>query len=114
VTPRAEYEKWDMELSDHVIDFEKRSAAKSQFLADFIADWMEPSSYTEGIVIDTLWQVYCDGAWGASGAGVVAILKSPLGIKLRYVARLQFTAEADKCSNNIAEYETVLLSLHKL
>jgi hypothetical protein len=86
VTPRAEYEKWDMELSDHVIDFEKRSAAKSQFLADFIADWMEPSSYTEGIVIDTLWQVYCDGAWGASGVGAVAILKSPLGIKLRYVA----------------------------
>jgi hypothetical protein len=30
--------KWVMELSEHVIDFEKRSAAKSQVLADFIAD----------------------------------------------------------------------------
>jgi predicted regulator of amino acid metabolism with ACT domain len=30
--------KWAMELSKHVIDFEKRSAAKSQVLADFIAD----------------------------------------------------------------------------
>jgi hypothetical protein len=45
--------KWAMELSEHVIDFEKRNAIKSQVLADFIADWMEPSSYTKGTVIDT-------------------------------------------------------------
>jgi hypothetical protein len=37
-----------MELSELVIDFEKRSAIRSQVIADFIADWMEPSSYTEG------------------------------------------------------------------
>jgi hypothetical protein len=67
--------KWAMELLEHVIDFEKRSAIKSQVLADFIADWTEPSSYTKGTVINTLWQVYCDGAWGVSGAGAAAILK---------------------------------------
>jgi ribonuclease HI len=83
-------------------------------LVYFIADWTEPSSYTEGIVIDTPWQVYCDRAWGVSRVGVVAILKSPSGIKLRYTAQLQFIAEADKCSNNRAEYEAVLLGLHKL
>jgi hypothetical protein len=71
-----------MELLEHVIDFEKRSAIKSQVLADFIADWMEPSSYIEGPVINTPWQVYCDGAWGVSGAGAAAILISPSGIKL--------------------------------
>jgi hypothetical protein len=48
-----------IELSVHVIDFEKRSVIKSQVLVDFIADWIEPSSYTEGIVTDTPWQVYC-------------------------------------------------------
>jgi hypothetical protein len=69
-----------MELSEHVIDFKKRTAIKSQVLVDFIADWAELSSYTEGTVIDTPWQVYCDRA------GVAAILKSPLGIKLRYAA----------------------------
>jgi hypothetical protein len=73
-----------MELSEHVIDFEKRSAAKSQVLADFIAGWSEPSSYTEGTIIDTPWEVYCDGAWGVSGTGAAVILKSPSGIKLRY------------------------------
>jgi hypothetical protein len=106
--------KWAMKLSEHVIDFEKRSAIKSQVLANFIADWTELSSYTEGTVVDTPWQVHCDGAWGGSGAGVATILKSPSGIKLRYAARLQFTTEANKCSNNIAEYEAVLLGLCKL
>jgi hypothetical protein len=78
--------KWAMKLSEHVIDFEKRSAIKSQVLADFIANWTEPSSYTEGAIIDTPWKVYYDGAWGASGAGAAAILKSPSGIKLWYAA----------------------------
>jgi hypothetical protein len=30
--------KWAMELSEQVIDFEKRSVVKSQVLVDFIAD----------------------------------------------------------------------------
>jgi hypothetical protein len=42
-----------MKLSEHVVDFEKRSAIKSQVIVDFIADWMEPSSYTEGTMVDT-------------------------------------------------------------
>jgi hypothetical protein len=54
--------KWVMELLEHVIDFEKRSAIKSRVLADFIVDWTEPSTYTEDTVADTPWQVYCDGA----------------------------------------------------
>jgi ribonuclease HI len=33
---------------------------------------------------------------------------------LRYAARLQFNNEADKCTNNIAEYETILLRLRKV
>jgi ribonuclease HI len=49
-----------------------------------------------------------------SVARTAAILKSPSGIKLKYTARLQFRVEADKCSNSIAEYEVVLLGLHKL
>jgi ribonuclease HI len=37
-----------------------------------------------------------------------------LGIKLQYAARLQFSNEVDKCTNDIAEYEAILLGLHKL
>jgi ribonuclease HI len=75
---------------------------------------MEPSSYTEGTAVNTPWQIWCDGAWGVSGAGAATILKSPSGIEMEYAARLQFKIEADKCSNNIAKYEAVLLGLHKL
>jgi hypothetical protein len=106
--------KWAMELLEHVIDFEKRSVIKSQVLIDFIADWTESSTYTKGIVVNTPWQVYCDRACGVSGARAAAILNSPLGINLKYATRLQFKAEADRCSNNIAEYEAALLGLHKL
>jgi hypothetical protein len=106
--------KWTMELSEHVIDFEKRNAIKSQVLADFIADWMEPSSYTKGPVTDTSWQVYCVEAWGNTRAGATTVLISPSGIELQYAARLLFNKEKDKCTNNIAEYDAVLLELRKL
>jgi hypothetical protein len=75
-----------MDLSEHVIDFEKRSAIKSQVLADFIADWTEPSSYTKGIVLDRSWQVYGDRALGVFGEGAAEILKSHSEIKLSYAA----------------------------
>jgi hypothetical protein len=102
-----------MELSEHVINFEKRNAIRSQVLVDFIIDWMDPSSYTEGPVTNTPWHMYCDGAWGSTRAGAATVLVLPSDIKLRYATRQQFTKEMDKCTNNIAEYEAVLLGLHK-
>jgi hypothetical protein len=46
--------KWSMELSEHIIDFEKkRNTIKSQVSVDFITDWTKPSSYTEGLVTNT-------------------------------------------------------------
>jgi ribonuclease HI len=51
----------------------------------------------------------CDGSWGTFGAGAVAVLISPSKIRTFYAARLEF-----KCTNNIAEYEEVLLGLRKL
>jgi hypothetical protein len=80
--------KWATEVLEHVIDFEKRSAIKSQVLANFIADCTEPSTYTKGTVTATLWQVYCDGTWRVSRARATTILKSPSGIKLKYATRL--------------------------
>jgi hypothetical protein len=77
-----------MELLEYIIDFEKRSTIKSQIIADFVAERMEPSSSTEGVVPESTWLVYCDGAWGIVGTGAAIILISPSGIKLRYAARL--------------------------
>jgi hypothetical protein len=101
--------KWAMELSEHVFDFEKQSARKSQNLSNFVVEWTELGSAIEGVIPESPWLVYCDRAWGTVGAGAPAILISPSKIKLPYAARLQFNNEADKCTTNIAEYEAKLL-----
>jgi ribonuclease HI len=53
--------------------------------------------------------VFCDGSWGTFGTGAAAILISPSKIRTCYAARLEFN-----CTNNIAEYEALLLGLRKL
>jgi ribonuclease HI len=55
------------------------------------------------------WTVFYDGSWGTFDAGAAAIIISPSKIKTCYSARLEFN-----CTNNIAEYEALLLGLRKL
>ena len=82
---------------------------QSQALADFIADWT-PGAHDEGSITDNeVWTLFCDESWGIFGAGATAILISPSKIKTCYAARLEFN-----CTNNITEYETLLLGLRKL
>jgi ribonuclease HI len=61
-----------------------------------------------------VWTIHCDGAWCHAGVGAAAIITSPTGIKHRYAARLSFALESDRCINNIAEYEAIILGLRKL
>jgi ribonuclease HI len=49
-----------------------------------------------------------------AGAGAVAIITSPTSVKYKYATRLCFALEFDRCTNNIAEHEAVILGLHKL
>jgi ribonuclease HI len=53
--------------------------------------------------------VFCDGSWGTFGAGAAAVLVAPSKVRTCYAARLDFS-----CTNNIAEYEALLLGLRKL
>jgi ribonuclease HI len=53
--------------------------------------------------------LFYDGSWGTFGAGATAILISSSKIKTCYAARLEFN-----CTNNIVEYEALLLGLRKL
>jgi hypothetical protein len=53
--------KWVIELSEYVVDFKKRSVIKSQILADFISEWMEPSSQTKVVIPKSPWIVFYDG-----------------------------------------------------
>jgi ribonuclease HI len=101
--------KWATELAEHVINFVARSAIKSQVLTDFVADWTPSAPKREAIVTEPVWEVQCDGAYNHLGSAAAAVLKSPSGIKLRYTLRLN----CDNCTNNMAEYEGLLLALPK-
>jgi ribonuclease HI len=53
--------------------------------------------------------VFCDGSWGTFGAGAAAVLVAPSKVRTCYATKLDFS-----CTNNIAEYEALLLGLRKL
>jgi hypothetical protein len=62
--------KWATELSEHTIDFGKRSAIKSQVLADFVVDLTSPSNTVGDEELVPVWDIRCDGAWGARALGL--------------------------------------------
>jgi ribonuclease HI len=101
--------KWATELNEFTIDYVHRSSIQSHVLADFIADWMPGAQDEEKISDAEAWTVFCDGSWGTFGVGATVVLISPSKIKTCYAARLDFN-----CTNNIAEYEALLLGLWKL
>jgi hypothetical protein len=105
--------KWAAELSGYHINFEPRTAIKSQVLADFVVDWTGPITQADPSA-EKVWTIHCDGAWCHAGAGAAAVITSPAGVKHRYAARLSIALESDRCTNNIAEYEAVILGLRKL
>jgi hypothetical protein len=101
--------KWVAELNEFTIDYVHRSSIQSQALADFIADWT-PGAHEEGTSKDAkACTVFCDGSWGAFAAGAAAVLVAPSKVKTCYAVKLDFS-----CTNNIAEYEALLLGLWKL
>jgi ribonuclease HI len=104
--------KWGAELSEYTIDFERRSAIKSQVLADFVVDWTSPI-HNPGEDMSTPWVVQCDGARCHKGVGISAVVTSPTGIVIRHAARLIFADDVHS-TNNTTEYEALLLALRKM
>jgi hypothetical protein len=109
----ARIAKWAAELSGYHITFEPRTTIKSQVLADFIVDWTGPVGPQQEHS-EKVWTIHCDGAWCHAGAGATTIITSPTSVKYRYAVRLSFALESDRCTNNIIEYEAVILGLRKL
>jgi ribonuclease HI len=101
--------KWVAELNEFSTDYVHRSSIQSQVLADFIVDWTPGAQEEETNKDAEAWTVFCDGSWGTFGAGAAAVLVAPSKVRTCYAARLDFS-----CTNNIAEYEALLLGLRKL
>jgi ribonuclease HI len=100
--------KWAAELNEFSIDYVYMSSIQSQALAEFIADWT-PGAQEEVTKDAEAWTVFYDGSWGTFDAGAAAVLVAPSKVRTCYAARLDFS-----CTNNIAEYEALLLGLRKL
>jgi hypothetical protein len=104
--------KWGAKLSEYIVDFERRSAIKSQVLVDFVVDWTLPRQNSDK-EIPIPWIVQCDGAWCHKGVGISAVVTSSAGVVIRYAARLIF-ANNEHSMNNTTEYEALLLALRKM
>jgi hypothetical protein len=109
----ARIAKWAAELSGYHIAFEPRTAIKSQVLGDFIVDWTGPV-WPQEESSEKVWTIHFYGTWCHARASAAVIITSPAGVKYRYAVRLSFALESDRCTNNIAEYEAVILGLRKL
>jgi ribonuclease HI len=101
--------KWAAELNEFTIDYVHRSSIQSQALADFIADWTSGAQQEEATKDAEAWTVFCDGSWGTFGAEATTVLVAPSKVRTCYAVKLDFS-----CTNNIAEYEALLLGLWKL
>jgi ribonuclease HI len=101
--------KWAAELNKFTIDYVYRSLIQSQALVDFIADWTPGARDEERINDDESWTIFWDGSWGTFSAGAAVFLVAPSKVRTCYAVKLDFS-----CTNNIAEYEALLLELRKL
>jgi ribonuclease HI len=101
--------KWATELNKFSIDYVHRSSIQSHALADFIADWTPGAQEEEASKDAEAWTVFCDSSWGTFRAGAAAVLVAPSKVRTCYGVKLDFS-----CTNNIAEYEALLLGLRKL
>jgi ribonuclease HI len=97
--------KWAVELMGETLSFAPRKAIKSQFLADFLAEWVDTQLPTAPIQAE-LWTMYFGGSLMKTEAGAGLLFISPLGKHVRYVIHLHFPA-----SNNVAEYEALVNGL---
>ncbi|GKV35996.1 hypothetical protein SLEP1_g44183 [Rubroshorea leprosula] len=96
--------KWAVELGEFQIAFQQRSTIRAQALADFVVECtsnqVEPNSEAE------TWTLYVDGSSNNKGSGVGAVLTGPDGFRSEHALKFNFQA-----TNNVAEYEALLLGL---
>ena len=107
--------KWGIELQAFDLEFLTTKKVKSNALADFVAEWTDPSMAERIEEISTLpgkttpgsWSMNFDGACGKEGASASIVLTAPTRDKLYYAAQLCF-GTSGKISNNICNIQIFL------
>jgi ribonuclease HI len=84
---------------------------KDQVIADFIIGHSIDQNSDEScnLVSIHLWKLFFDGSTCREGQGIGVVLVSPKGVIFEQSVHLEYF-----CTNNQAEYETILLGLQIL
>ncbi|KAK4382516.1 hypothetical protein Sango_2727900 [Sesamum angolense] len=108
--------RWYLQLQQFEITYVPQKVLKGQVLVDFLADHPMPAEWglsddlpnEDVLVIEVTppWKMYFDGASHKERAGVGVVFVTSEGEALPY----SFTL-TQNCSNNIAEYQTLILEL---
>ncbi|GKV45238.1 hypothetical protein SLEP1_g52347 [Rubroshorea leprosula] len=96
--------KWAVELGEFEITFQQRSAIRAQALVDFIVECTSAHSDSQPGLDN--WILYVDEASSNKGSSVGAILLGLDGYRSEHALKFNFDA-----TNNMAEYEALLLGL---
>ncbi|GKU93201.1 hypothetical protein SLEP1_g6811 [Rubroshorea leprosula] len=96
--------KWAVELGEVEITFQQRSTIRAQALADFIVECTPCHLNPNPELSD--WTLYVDGVASSKGLGAGAFLIALDGYRTEHALKFNFDA-----TNNMAEYEALLLSL---
>ncbi|XP_051132475.1 uncharacterized protein LOC127252363 [Andrographis paniculata] len=108
--------RWYLQLQQFEIIYVPQKAVKGQILADFLADHPIPAEWELSddfpdedalfLEITPPWKMYFDGSSHKNGAGAGVIFVTSQGEVLPYSFALK-----EKCSNNVAEYQALILGL---
>ena len=123
--------RWAVELGQYDIKYQPRMAIKAQVLADFIVEFISPSSAPRQLntelegnkdeaevteteqerswrqFLDSAWKIFIDGSSTSKRAGAGIVLQSPEGLVIEQALTFFF-----KAFNTEAEYEALIVGLN--
>ncbi|XP_025647982.1 uncharacterized protein [Arachis hypogaea] len=109
---RGRLEKWMLALTEFDLQYVPAKAVKRQVIADFFVDNSKGLNDQGANIIDVevnYSKLYFDGSKHKDSAGVGNLIISPEGVPLEFLFELKYP-----CSNNVAEYEALILGLEIL
>ncbi|XP_057756158.1 uncharacterized protein LOC130975367 [Arachis stenosperma] len=109
---RGSLGKWMLTLTDFDLQYIPAKAVKGQVIADFLFDNSNNLNDQGANVLDIkvdYWKLYFDRSKHKDGAGVGILIISPEEISSEFLFELNYP-----CSNNMAEYEALILGLEIL
>ncbi|KAK0586692.1 hypothetical protein LWI29_010873 [Acer saccharum] len=103
--------KWAIELSEFDVEYLPRTAIKAQAVADFVAEFTEPSIEVARMMVERnkkvfKWQLRVDGSSNTHGSRAGVVVSTPEGDSVECALRFDF-----KATNNQVEYEALIAGL---